>query len=93
MLNVPAAGARLVVEGEVPVRHVATPVSIELESGGVRRAVSASGPFRIELEVPPGPPREAILRSDQDFVPDAVQRNGDLRRLALRIERFEISAR
>ena len=93
MLNVPAAGARLVVEGEVPVRHIATPVSIEIESGGVRRAVSANGPFRIELDVPPGPPREAILRSDRDFVPDAVQHNGDLRRLALRIERFEISAR
>lgn len=93
MINVPAAGARLVVEGEVPVRHIAAPVSIEIESGGARRAVSASGPFRIELDVPPGPPREAILRSNQDFVPDAVQRNGDLRRLALRIDRFEISAR
>ncbi len=93
MINVPAAGARLVVEGEVPVRHIAPPVSIEIESGGVRREVSASGPFRIELDVPPGPPREVILRSDQDFVPDAVQRNGDRRRLALRIDRFEISAR
>ena len=59
----------------------------------MRRAVSASGPFRIELDLPPGPPREVILGSDRDFVPDAVQRNGDRRRLALRIDRFEISAR
>jgi len=93
IVNVPAAGAGLVVEGEVPVRYIAAPVSIELESGGVRRAVSASGPFRIELDLPPGPPREVILRSDRDFVPDTVQRNGDRRRLALRIDRFEISAR
>ena len=93
MINAPAAGARLIVEGEVPIRQIPSPVTIEIESGGVRRAVTASGPFRIELDVPPGPPREVILRSDQDFVPDAVQRNGDRRRLALRIHRFEISVR
>jgi hypothetical protein len=93
MINVPPAGGRLLVEGAVPPRHVALPASIEVESAGARRAVSASGPFRIELDLPPGPPREVILRSDRDFVPDTVQRNGDRRRLALRIDRFELSAR
>ena len=93
MINVPAAGARLVVEGAVPARYVTFPASIEIEAGGVRRAITASGPFRVELDVPPGPPREVILRSDRDFVPDAVQRNGDRRRLALRVDRFELTAR
>ncbi len=73
--------------------HVEAPVNIELESDGVRRVVSASGAFRIELDLPPGPPREVVLRSDRDFVPDAIQRNGDRRHLALRIHRFEIEPR
>jgi hypothetical protein len=93
MINVPAAGGRLVVEGEVPARYLGGPATVEIESGGVRRSVSASGRFFLELDVPPGPPREATLRSDRDFVPDAVQRNGDRRQLALKIERFEISGR
>jgi len=93
MINVPSFAARLVVEGEVPARSIEGPANIELESGAVRRAVSASGPFRLELDLPPGPPREAILRSDRDFVPDTVQRNGDRRHLALRIDRFEIELR
>jgi hypothetical protein len=93
MINVPAGGARLTVEGEVPDRFLVPPVAIAIESGDVRRGASASGRFRLELDVPPGPPREVVLSSDQDFVPDAVQRNGDRRRLALRIDRFEISAR
>ena len=92
MINVPASGARLVAEGDVP-GYVAAPAAIDLEAGDVRRSISARGHFRIELDVPPGPPREATLRSDRDFVPDAVQRNGDRRRLALRIDRFEIAAR
>ena len=93
MVNVPAAGARLIVEGEVPVRRIAGPVSIGIEAGEARRAVSASGAFHIEVELTPGPPREVILTSDQDFVPHTVQRNGDRRRLALRIDRFELSVR
>ena len=93
MINVPSGHGRLVVEGEVPSRFVAGPVNIELESGELRRSVSARGGFRIELDLPPGPPREVILRSDRDFVPDAIQRNGDRRHLALRIDRFEIAPR
>jgi hypothetical protein len=92
MINAPSRRGRLVVEGEVPSPSIEGPANIELESGGVRRSVSASGAFRIELDLPPGPPREVVLGSDRDFVPDAIQRNGDRRRLALRIHRFEIEA-
>jgi len=93
MINVPAGGARLIVGGEVPVRYFDSPASIEIDAGGVRRGVTARGRFLLEIDVPPGPPREVVLRSDQDFIPDEVQRNGDHRRLALRIERFELTAR
>lgn len=92
MAHVPADGARLVVEGDVPARYVAGPVSITLDAGGASRSVASGGPFRLEMDLPPGPPREVVLRADRDYVPDAVQRNGDRRRLALRIHRFEIGA-
>jgi hypothetical protein len=90
IVHVPAGGARLVVEGEVPARYVAVPASITLESGGVARSVAASGSFRLEMDLPPGPAREVVLRADRDYVPDEAQHNGDRRRLALRVERFEL---
>jgi hypothetical protein len=93
MANVPSPGARIVVEGRVPDRHVALPAQITLEAGDTRTSVTSGGAFRLELELPAGLGRELILRSDRDFVPDDVQRNGDRRRLAVRIYRYEITRR
>ncbi len=90
--NVPPAGALVTVEGEVPAR-AGGPAVVTLEAGEGASATTAAGRFHLELALPPGPPRMVTLRSDRDFVPDATQRNGDRRRLALRIERFEIRAR
>jgi hypothetical protein len=91
LVNVPPAGAVLVVEGDVPARVGGA--AITLESGDARAAVTAAGRFRVTLDLAPGPPRIVILGSDRDFVPDEVQRNGDRRRLALRVDRFELAAR
>jgi hypothetical protein len=93
LVHVPPAGRRLVVEGEVPRRHVPLPVSVEVASGGESRAMATSGRFRLELDLPPGPPREVELRADRDFVPDRAQRNRDFRRLAVRVDYFEVTAR
>ena len=90
LLNVPPEGARLVVEGETPPGLGGGPVPVTLESGGARQSVLAVGRFRLELDLAGGPPREALLRAGRDFVPDAVQRNGDRRRLALRIDYYEL---
>jgi hypothetical protein len=55
--------------------------------------VTAAGAFRLELDLPVGAGRVIILSSDRDFVPDEAQRNGDRRRLAVRIDRYEITRR
>ena len=45
-----------------------------------------------EVELPPGPPfREVMLESERSFVPDRVQKNGDRRRLALRVYGFRLA--
>jgi len=93
MANVPAGGARVVVEGLLPDRYVALPAAITLEAGVARTSVTSNGAFRLELDLPPGQGREMILRSDRDFVPDEAQRNGDRRRLAARIYRYVIARR
>ena len=93
LVHVPPGGARVVVEGEVPPRHVALPVAVTLESGGQSARVAADGRFRLELVAVPGPAREVVLRADREFVPDEVQRNGDRRRLALKVDYFEVTAR
>jgi hypothetical protein len=92
LVNVPPSGARLEVEGEVP-RRVGGPAAIVVEAGDARASVSASGRFRLAHDLAGGPPRTVVLRSDRDFVPDDTQHNGDRRRLALKIERFELKAR
>jgi hypothetical protein len=93
LASVPPRGGRIVVEGEVPPRHVALPVTVAMESGGRSVRVLADGRFRLELEADPGPPREVTLAADREFVPDDVQRNGDRRRLALKVYSFEVSGR
>jgi hypothetical protein len=93
LVHVPPGGGRVVVEGEVPPRHVALPVTVALESGGRSVRVATEGHFRLELAADPGPPREVTLTSDREFVPDDVQHNGDRRRLALKVESFAVSAR
>ena len=93
LVHLPPAGGRVVVEGEVPPRHVALPATVTLESGGETARAVTSGRFRLELVAAPGPAREVVLRADREFVPDEVQRNGDRRRLAVKVDYFEVSAR
>jgi hypothetical protein len=81
------------VDGGAPRRYLDGPATVTIGAGDAHREATTDGVFRLELDLPAGPPREVVLRSDRDFDPDAVQRNGDRRRLALKVFRFGISAR
>ncbi len=95
LIHVPAGGARLVIEGQAPLEYLGSGGSLALSIDGVRRSsVRLDQPrFRIETPLEPGAPfREALLESDQAFVPDKLQYNGDRRRLSVRVYAFRLEA-
>jgi hypothetical protein len=91
---VPGRGARLRIAGTAPLEYVGAGGRLQLFVDGQKLVERASNEkaFSLELELPPGAPfREVLLKSDRSFVPDRVQRNGDRRRLALRVYDFRIA--
>ncbi len=96
LLHVPAGGARLVIEGTAPLNYLGPDPGIELTQDG-RSLASArltDGRFRLEAEISEDgrPFHEVILSTRRSFVPDEVQRNGDRRRLAVRVYAFSLEA-
>jgi hypothetical protein len=94
LVHVPGRGARLRIAGTAPLEYVGAGGRLQLFVDGQKLVERASNEkaFSLELELPPGAPfREVLLKSDRSFVPDRVQRNGDRRRLALRVYDFRIA--
>jgi len=82
--------ARLRLRGLVPVEHYREPVtvSLSLDDHPLVTRVVHSKEFVIERELPAavaGGPRTLRLKASHHFVPDPLERNGDARRLALRV--------
>jgi len=94
LVHVPDRGARLTIEGTAPLEYVGPGGRITLFVDGQKLAerVLKESAYRLEVELPPGAPfREVLLQSERAFVPDRFQRNGDRRRLALRVYAFRIA--
>jgi hypothetical protein len=94
LVHVPARGARLVIAGTVPLEYVGAGGRLQLVVDGqpLMDRVTNESAFRVEVELPPGAPfRQVVLTSGRSFVPDRLQRNGDRRRLALRVYTFRIT--
>ena len=95
LIHVPPGGARLVIEGQAPLEYLGGGGSLWLSIDGVRRSSVRldQARFRIETPLEPGAPfREVLLESDQAFVPDKLQFNGDRRRLSVRVYSFRLEA-
>jgi hypothetical protein len=92
LVHVPEGGARLVIEGTAPVEYVGAGGRIELIVDGHKRVerVQKERGYRLEVDLPAGPApfREVLLETERAFVPDRYQRNGDRRRLGLRVYSF-----
>lgn len=95
LVHVPAGGARLTIAGRAPVEYVGAGARLVLAADGAEaaHAVVEGGAFRLELLLPPGGSafREVTLSTDRTFVPDRVQRNGDRRKLGLRVYELAIA--
>ncbi len=96
LLHVPPSGVRLVIEGTAPVRYLGAEFKLELTEGGAPLAATQvkDGRFRLEAQIPGTASRfrEVLLTSERSFVPDAIQKNGDLRHLAVRVYSFSLVA-
>jgi hypothetical protein len=95
LLHVPPAGARLRIQGVAPLEYLGPEVELEITIDGKTRLSTALRQRPFELELPlaqDGKPfQEVAIACQRAFVPDDFQRNGDRRRLSLRIYRFEVS--
>jgi hypothetical protein len=95
LVHGPEHGARLVIEGAAPVEYVGAGGRIELVVDGRKllARVQAERTFKLEVELLPGaaPFREVLLQTERAFVPDRYQRNGDRRRLGLRVYAFLVT--
>lgn len=94
LVHVPEQGARLVITGTAPLEYVGAGGRLQLFVDGQRLVDRGSNEsaFSLEVELPPGAPfREVLLQSERAFVPDRHQRNGDRRRLALRVYAFRLT--
>lgn len=93
----PASRGRVTIEGWLPGDYYQLPVQVSLAWNGRPVASFAIGVprFRIAQEVtgsPAQPWGELGITVSQSFVPDERQRNGDRRKLALRIYRLTLDA-
>ena len=94
LLHIPAGGARLIVEGIAPLEYLGADISMEISEDGVTLAAARLNErrFRLEAVFKGGDPafHEIVLSTSRGFVPDAIQKNGDLRLLALRVYTFKL---
>jgi hypothetical protein len=94
ILHVPERGAKLVVEGTAPLEYVGAGVNVSLAVDGTPASTATlqDRGFRLEARLAPALQsfREVTLATDRTFVPDRVQRNGDRRRLGLRVYGFRL---
>lgn len=97
LVHVPEPGARLTVEGVAPLEYVGAGGRVELSVDGERVAGATLGQREFRLEAPLLPAadgfRDVLIETERVFVPDRVQRNGDRRRLGLRVYSFRVDAR
>ncbi len=94
LLHIPAVGARLIVEGIAPIEYLGADLSIEISENGATLATARLNERRFHLEAVfkggDQPFHEIVLSTNRSFVPDAIQKNGDLRLLALRVYEFNL---
>lgn len=94
LLHVPATGARLRIDGTVPVAYVGTGGHVRLRVDGAEVASApVDGPwFELVAQLPARvePFREISLETDRSFRPDDRQKNGDRRELGLRVYHFDL---
>jgi hypothetical protein len=94
LLHVPGTGARLRIDGAVPVAYVGTGGHVRLRVDGEEIAsTTVDGPwFDIVAQLPARatPFREIVLETDRSFRPDDRQKNGDRRELGLRVYHFDL---
>lgn len=95
LVHVPERGARLLVEGTAPIEYVGAGGKIELIVDGQKllERVQSARAYSFDVELKPAalPFREVLLQTERAFVPDHHQRNGDRRRLGLRVYAFRVT--
>lgn len=96
MLHIPQGGARLVIEGSVPLKYLGSGLALTLSEKGVPLASTPliASRFRLEAELKGSEEafREIELVTTRGFVPDDAQHNGDRRLLAVRVYEFDLEA-
>lgn len=96
LLHVPLSGVRLVIEGTAPVPYRGAHFTLELSEGGIPLATTRvkDGRFRLEALISGTEARfrEVVLTSERGFVPNTIQKNGDMRHLAVRVYSFSLVA-
>jgi hypothetical protein len=94
LVHVPERGARLVIGGSAPLEYVGAGGRLELmvDDRVVAAQTLNQRAFRLEASLAPGPGgfRRVLLQSERAFVPDTLQRNGDHRRLGVRVYTFRL---
>lgn len=89
LLHIPAGGVRLIIEGAAPLKYLGSGLKVRLTDNHrvLATATVSDGSFRLEATIARRgrPFHEVVLSADRSFVPHTVQRNGDRRRLALRV--------
>lgn len=97
LVHVPPQGARLSVLGTAPLQYVGSGGRLELSVDGekVYSRQLTQPEFRMQATLTPGAGgfREILIESERVFVPDRVQRNGDRRRLGVRVYDFRLESR
>lgn len=96
LVHVPEAGARLRVEGTVPLRYLGAGGLVRLVVDGQEVAsLHADEPgFELTAHLPGGPSpfRDVEIEVERVFRPDDRQKNGDRRELGLRVYDFDVRA-
>jgi hypothetical protein len=94
LAHVPEQGALIQIEGVAPLEYLGSSVRLSVAVDGTERGAVelVERPFQLEVPLDPGMRFAAIeLRSSRSFVPDDRQKNGDMRKLALRVYSMRVA--